>query len=169
MAQEEQLLVAPRQRRGRLGQVRHQHRDRRVAAERRRAGEQFVKKDAQAVLVGATIDLQAARVDANVTYYGGSAGTFSSGRPEVNATHFAGTAYATAVTNWIASLFAAVVEGSITFVQSLRLANAANSGITSGLGTTTVLVKDPGGTKTRVTATVDSNGNRSAITNTDLS
>lgn len=34
--------------------------------------------------------------DANVTKFGGSAGTFNGGRPEVNATHLAGTAYASA-------------------------------------------------------------------------
>ena len=33
---------------------------------------------------------------ADVTHFGGSAGTFSGGRPEVNATHLAGTAYASA-------------------------------------------------------------------------
>ena len=31
-------------------------------------------------------------VPANVTYFGGTAGTFSGGRPEVNTTHAAGTA-----------------------------------------------------------------------------
>ncbi len=35
-------------------------------------------------------------IAANVTQFGGSAGTFASGRPEVNATHLAGTAYASA-------------------------------------------------------------------------
>jgi hypothetical protein len=36
------------------------------------------------------------QIPANVTHYGGSAGTFSGGRPEVNSTHFAGTAFASA-------------------------------------------------------------------------
>jgi hypothetical protein len=36
------------------------------------------------------IDLQA---DVNIEFYGGTAGTFSSGRPEVNTTHAAGTAW----------------------------------------------------------------------------
>ena len=35
-------------------------------------------------------------ISANVTQYGGSAGTFASGRPEVNATHWGGTAVASA-------------------------------------------------------------------------
>ncbi len=64
-------LELGRQRGRRLGQVRHQHRDRRVAAERRRAGEQFVEKYAKAVLVGAAVDLQA--VDLLRAHVGGCA------------------------------------------------------------------------------------------------
>ena len=37
------------------------------------------------------INVSGGRADANVTYFNGSAGTFSSGRPEVNTTHLAGT------------------------------------------------------------------------------
>lgn len=36
-------------------------------------------------------------IPADVTKFGGTPGTFSSGRPEVNSTHFAGTAFASAV------------------------------------------------------------------------
>ena len=46
--------------------------------------------------IGGAITISGGRVDANVTYFGGSAGTFSSGRPEVNATHWGGTAVASA-------------------------------------------------------------------------
>jgi hypothetical protein len=35
-------------------------------------------------------------IDVDVTAFGGTAGTFSSGRPEVNATHWGGTAVASA-------------------------------------------------------------------------
>lgn len=43
-------------------------------------------------LAGRTLDIQASgEVDANVTLYGGSAGTFSGGRPEVNATLIEGS------------------------------------------------------------------------------
>lgn len=38
------------------------------------------------------INASGGRADANVTYFGGAAGTFASGRPDVNATHVAGTA-----------------------------------------------------------------------------
>jgi hypothetical protein len=40
-------------------------------------------------------DLTAAQYAANVTQYGGSNGTFASGRPEVNATHIAGSSVST--------------------------------------------------------------------------
>lgn len=46
--------------------------------------------------IGGAITISGGRVDANVTYFGGSAGTFSGGRPEVNATHWGGTAVASA-------------------------------------------------------------------------
>lgn len=55
----------------------------------------------------------------NVTYFGGSAGTFSGGRPEVNATHFAGTAYATAL--------AAEVDAVWDEVLTAAAHNVANS------------------------------------------
>ena len=42
------------------------------------------------------ISLTSGRADANVTYFGGSAGTFASGRPEANASHWDGTAVASA-------------------------------------------------------------------------
>ena len=111
-----------------------------------------------------TIDLQAARVDANVTYFGGTAGTFSAGRAEANATHFAGTAYATALTAEIAALLATSVETGATVVQSLRLANSANGAKVSGMATTTAVLRDLADTKDRVTATVDASGNRTATT-----
>jgi hypothetical protein len=39
------------------------------------------------------------RVAANVTHFGGTAGTFSGGRPEVNTTHWAGTAVGSVTIN----------------------------------------------------------------------
>lgn len=42
-------------------------------------------------------DLATATQSVNVTQFGGSAGTFASGRPEVNTTHWGGTAVASAV------------------------------------------------------------------------
>jgi len=57
-----------------------------------------------------------------------------------------------------------VVEDSTTFRQMLRIIFAALAGKSSGGGTTTVKFRDIADTKDRITATVDSDGNRTAIT-----
>jgi hypothetical protein len=57
-----------------------------------------------------------------------------------------------------------VMEGTTTARQSVRLANSANASKLSGAATTTVTVRDIGDTKNRIVATVDADGNRSAIT-----
>jgi hypothetical protein len=57
-----------------------------------------------------------------------------------------------------------VVDGSTTFRQSTRLANSANGAKASGMGTTTGILRDLADTKPRITATIDADGNRSAIT-----
>lgn len=57
-----------------------------------------------------------------------------------------------------------VVEGSVTLRQSVRLANAALGGKASGLDTTNPKYRDLADTKDRIDATVDANGNRSAVT-----
>jgi hypothetical protein len=56
------------------------------------------------------------------------------------------------------------VDGSVTARQSMRLANSANGAKLSGAATTTVVIRDLADTKDRVTATVDSDGNRTAVT-----
>lgn len=63
-----------------------------------------------------------------------------------------------------AAVLAATVEGAVTVVQSLRLANAALGGKASGLETTAPVYRDLGDTKDRIVATVDADGNRSAVT-----
>lgn len=63
-----------------------------------------------------------------------------------------------------AAVLAATVEGSVTVVQSIRLANAALGGKASGLETTEATYRDLGDTKDRIVATVDSDGNRTAVT-----
>lgn len=63
-----------------------------------------------------------------------------------------------------AAVLAATVEGSTTVVQSLRLANAALGGKASGLDTTNPKYRDLGDSKDRIDATVDADGNRSAVT-----
>lgn len=56
-----------------------------------------------------------------------------------------------------------VVDGTATARQSIRLANSALAGKASGMGTTTAVFRDLDDTKARITATVDSDGNRSVI------
>lgn len=57
-----------------------------------------------------------------------------------------------------------VVEGTITVQQALRVLLAAMAGKASGGGTTSVIFRDTTDSKDRITATVDSDGNRSAVT-----
>lgn len=56
------------------------------------------------------------------------------------------------------------VETSLTLRQALRLVVAAASAKLSGAATTTIVIRNYGDTKDRITATVDANGNRTAIT-----
>lgn len=56
------------------------------------------------------------------------------------------------------------VETSYTPRQALRLILAALAGKLSGASSTTVTIRDAGDTKNRIVATVDADGNRSAIT-----
>jgi hypothetical protein len=63
-----------------------------------------------------------------------------------------------------AAVIGATVEGSVTVVQSLRLANSALAGKASGLETTNPKFRDLGDTKDRIDATTDADGNRSAVT-----
>ena len=161
------------------------------------------------------------RVDTNITHYGGTAGTFSGGRPEVNTTHWKGTTAAavdtagypvvtvksgagsgevdlsagrvkvsqiannaitasTIATDAIGAAqlaadareaiatalldLAAGVETNRTLRQALRLILAASAGKVSGAATTTVAIWDTNDSKDRITATVDADGNRSAVT-----
>jgi hypothetical protein len=57
-----------------------------------------------------------------------------------------------------------VVEGTLTLRQIERIQLAALAGESSGGGTGTLTFSDVAGTAARITATVDSTGNRTAIT-----
>jgi hypothetical protein len=56
------------------------------------------------------------------------------------------------------------VEANITLRQGLRLMLAALAGKLSGAATTSIAVRDTNDTVNRITATVDSTGNRSSVT-----
>lgn len=64
----------------------------------------------------------------------------------------------------IDAIFDEVYEGTTTFRQYLRLAASALWGKLSGGGTTAIAIRDEGDTKNRISATVDADGNRSAVT-----
>lgn len=75
------------------------------------------------------------RPEVNVSHYGGTAGTFSSGRPEVNATHLAGTAYATQRDALVDLVWDEVLSGATHNVSGSagrRLREITNSVVTSG-------------------------------------
>lgn len=57
-----------------------------------------------------------------------------------------------------------VVEGTTTLRQSIRLNNSAQGAKLSGAATTSIAVRDLADTKNRIAATVDADGNRSAVT-----
>ena len=115
-------------------------------------------------IAGSSVSTSTAQIGVNVVNFGGAAGTFASGRPEVNSTHFAGTAYATALAAEVDAVWDEQVDGTTTGRQSMRLHNSALGGKASGLGTTTAVYRDLADTKDRITATVDSDGNRTAVT-----
>ena len=56
------------------------------------------------------------------------------------------------------------IDGTTTLAESLRLSNAVLGGKVSGAGTGTETFRDIADTVDRVVATVDSSGNRTAIT-----
>jgi hypothetical protein len=57
-----------------------------------------------------------------------------------------------------------VIEGTLTLRQMLRIFLASLAGKATGGDTTTITVRDNADTKARITATVDDDGNRTAIT-----
>jgi len=64
----------------------------------------------------------------------------------------------------VAGVLAGVIEGTYTLAQSVKLMLSLLVGKASGGGTGTLTFRDMADTKARVTMTVDSNGNRSAVT-----
>lgn len=69
----------------------------------------------------------------------------------------------TAIAN---AVLAAVVEGTLTIKQALQLVAAASAGKLSGAATATVTIRNKSDTVDAIVATVDADGNRSAITYT---
>jgi hypothetical protein len=97
------------------------------------------------------IDPQASNLPANVTQFGGSNGTFSSGRPEVNTTHWGGTAVASAnvlidgaiTAAKIASDALTAAKFAADCITAAKLASDVTTEIQSGLATAAELDKVP--------------------------
>ena len=64
----------------------------------------------------------------------------------------------------MANVLNQVVDNSYNFQQAIQLILAATAGKVSGAAGTTITFRNPDDTKNRIVATVDSNGNRTAIT-----
>jgi len=62
-----------------------------------------------------------------------------------------------------AAVWASLGEGAYTYEDLFRLISAALAGKLSGAGTTEVTIRDINDTKDRITATVDDDGNRTAV------
>jgi len=62
------------------------------------------------------------------------------------------------------AVWAQAIEAGLSADDVLRLIAAASAGKLSGAATTTIRIRDLADTTDRIVATVDSSGNRSAIT-----
>lgn len=75
-------------------------------------------------------DLAAAQLTANVTHFGGSAGTFSDGRPEVNTTHAGGTAWGSGAIT-AASIASDAITAAKIASDAITAAKIASDAITA--------------------------------------
>lgn len=73
------------------------------------------------------------------------------------------TGYALSATG-IDAIIDDVIEGTLTLRQAIRIYLAALGGKSTGGGTNTITFLDNAGSKARITATVDADGNRTAMT-----
>ena len=64
----------------------------------------------------------------------------------------------------VAAILAGIVEGTYDLKEVLRLILSFVAGKSTGGGTAAIVFRDTGDTKNRIAMTVDSNGNRSAVT-----
>lgn len=94
---------------------------------------------------------------ANVTQFGGSNGTFASGRPEVNASHWGGTAVASAVVN----ANAAQISGDAAAADNLEAMLDGTGGVTVKMASLQVV--NPSGTAVTFQSS-GSNGTGLAVT-----
>lgn len=79
-----------------------------------------------------TLDIQTANVAANITQFGGSNGTFSGGRPEVNSTHWGGTAVGSATVRSDLINISGVAVSTSTAQLGVNVVNAGGTAWGSG-------------------------------------
>lgn len=109
-------------------------------------------------------DESAAVVPANVTQFGGSAGTFASGRPEVNTTHVGGTSQTARDLGASVLLSSGTGTGQVSLSSGKVLLQATQTGVTiptvttltnapsDSSGVTTLLSRIPSGLFTGITS-----------------
>jgi hypothetical protein len=114
---------------------------------------------------------QNSNVEVQITGSGHAAADIHELQPAViNNTHFAAGAIdsnavaASAASEIATAVVGATIEGTETVQGVLRLVRAATVGKLAGAATNTVTIRDAADTKNRITATVDADGNRSAVT-----
>ena len=64
----------------------------------------------------------------------------------------------------VANIIAGITDGTLDLQEMMRIIVAATAGKSSGGGTVTLVFRDSADAKDRITATVDANGNRTAMT-----
>jgi hypothetical protein len=113
-----------------------------------------------AALVGGAMDSNVSALQANVITAAVIAAAALNGKGDWN---IGKTGYALSAAG-VDAILDETYEGTTTFRQFLRLAAAPLFGILAGAATTTVTIRDEADSKDRITATVDSSGNRTAVT-----
>lgn len=143
-------------------------------------------------IANAAVSTSTAQIGSNVVNYGGVAGTFTSGRPDVqnvvgNVTGSVGSVTGavgsvtgnvggnvvgsvgsvTTVTSIVTGLFAhafSVAYNSFTFEQMIGAMASALAGKLSGAATSTVTIRNLQDSGNVIVASVDANGNRTSVT-----
>ena len=64
----------------------------------------------------------------------------------------------------LSEIMAQTIDGSLSWLQVMRILLAFAAGLSNGGGTSDINFRDNGDSKNRIAATVDANGNRTAVT-----
>lgn len=110
-------------------------------------------------IANATVSASAAQLGVNVVNFGGSAGTFASGRPEVNTTHAAGTAWGSG-----AITAASIASAAITSAKFATDAIDANAIAAAAIGSSELAAS----AATEISAAVWAEATRTLTANTNL-